>query len=279
MGNLKCLLLGLLLLLPGSSPAQDKQDPNDQKSSGGITGMWRGWYHYPNDDQKPVRIQFTLIQDGATLVGFSKEPNTFGERREPWLHAVLKGTVDKDTGKFTFTKTYDGTAGPSHDVAYSLEPTKDGKKAEGTWAIGDFNGKVLLEKVALTRSGPFSGVWLGSNAYPEDSKLEPVKFKMIAIQHGKLVTGVMKETNTFGNKDEPWLHSTFRGHFDEKTGKLTFTKTYDGTAGVDHDVEYSGEPTKDRKKVEGAWTVPGELNGRFTLEKLRLDEGTVEGLK
>ena len=134
------------------------------------------------------------------------------------------------------------------------------------------------EKVPQTRAGPFSGVWLGSYSYPEDSKREPVKFKVIAIHQGKMITGVMKEPNSNG-KDEPWLHTAFRGQFDEKSGKFTFTKTYDGTAGEDHDVDFSGEASKDRKKVEGKWIIPETLSGRFTLEKLRLDEGTVDGLK
>jgi hypothetical protein len=122
------------------------------------------------------------------------------------------------------------------------------------------------------------GLWEGEYSYPQDTMQEPVKFKLVLIQDGNTVAGFIKEPNTFGQRKEPHLHAVFKGTFDPKTAKLTFTKTYDGTAGVEHDVEYSGDLSKDGKKVEGKWTLEG-ANGNFTLERKTLNKETLEGLK
>jgi hypothetical protein len=121
-----------------------------------------------------------------------------------------------------------------------------------------------------------TGMWRGVYSYPDGTGQNPVNFQMALVQDGATVVGFIKEPNTFGKRQEPWLHAVFKGRFEE--GKLTFTKTYDGTAGENHDVEYSSEPSKDRAKFEGRWTI-GNFAGRFTLEKLRLDEKTLESLK
>jgi hypothetical protein len=125
-----------------------------------------------------------------------------------------------------------------------------------------------------------TGIWSGTYHYPEGSGQESVNFKVVMIQDGDKVAGFMKETNTFGNQTEPWLQALLKGRFEEKDkkGTLTFTKTYDGTAGVSHDVEYTGTLSEDAAKVEGTWSI-GDFSGRFTLEKQRIDEKTLESLK
>lgn len=122
----------------------------------------------------------------------------------------------------------------------------------------------LAEEVRL------SGRWEGTYSYPEGVPVEPVKFDLIMVHEEAKVEGTIKEPNTFGPRNlEPWLHADFKGTFDEKTGKLTYTKTYDGTAGVSHDVEYIGTVSKDGQTVEGKWTLPG-LSGTFTLKRKKL---------
>jgi len=284
---LKHLSLGLLLFCPALAPAQEKVNPDHVKPGEKLTGVWRGWFQYPQGAvQSPVPFQMVLVQDGSTVVGFLKEPNTFGTRREPWQAAALKGRFDEQTGKLTFTKTYDGTAGPSHDVEYAGTLANDGNKVEGDWNIGGQGASFTLERIKNTRSSPFAGVWSGTYHYPKDLDKAEVKFQVIMVQHGDRVTGFMKEPNTFGaGKDEPFLHACFKGKYNDKTGSLTFLKTYDGTAGEDHDVDYSGKANGDKTLVEGLWTIPAPmpgaepLSGRFTLRKLRLDEKTLDSLK
>jgi hypothetical protein len=224
---LKPLSLGLLVLCPALGPGQEKANPDQVKPQERLTGVWRGWYQYPQGaGQVPVCFQMVLIQDGGTVVGFAKEPNTFGTRREPWLVAVLKGRFDDQAGKLTLTKTYDGTAGPSHEVEYAGKLSQDGNKVEGDWDIGGNGGTFTLERIKNTRSSPFAGVWSGTYHYPKDQDKAEVKFQVLMVQHADRVTGFIKEPNTFGaNKDEPFLHASFKGRYNDKTGKLTFLKT------------------------------------------------------
>lgn len=261
-----------LLLCPALSWAED----------GKLTGLWSGKFNYGDGGgPRPVKFKMIMVQEGGTIGGFVREPNSFGERREqPALHASFKGSFDEKTGKVTFTKTYDGTAGVSHDVEYTGDLSQDGGKIEGTWSIGGANGGFVLEKVAKTNAGRFAGVWSGEYQYAKESGQEPVKFAMVMVHDRQNFVGFIKEPNTFGeDKEEPALHALVRGRFDEKTGKLTITKIYDGTAGVDHDVDYSGQLAKDGEKFEGTWTLRDGSTGRFTIEKLRLDEQSLGSLK
>jgi hypothetical protein len=277
---MKKLCLALVVVCLAFGAGQPVWSADEPKAETGLSGMFRGWYHYPEGSGRlSVRFQAVIIQDGATLVGFTNEPNTFAdERREPFLHGVLKGSIEKESRKVGFTKTYDGTAGQEHGVEYSGEASEDGKKLEGTWIIGEYGGRFTLERVANTRSGPLAGVWVGTYNWPEADKKDPVKFDMVVVHHGTRIVGFCKEPNMAG-KDEPFLHARLTGRLDEKSGKLTFVKVYDGTAGEDGDYEYSGQLSKDGKKIEGTRTVPEAGSGKFTLDKLRLDETALEGLK
>jgi hypothetical protein len=278
---LKHLSLGLLLLCPALGPSQEKAKSDPMKPADQLTGVWRGAYQYPQGGgQAPVNFELVLIQDGSDVGGFIKEPNTFGSRKEPFLAAAAKGRFDRAAGKLTFTKTYDGTAGPNHDVEYTGTLSKDGMKLEGTWDIGGFSGTFALEKVKDTRSGPFAGVWFGTYHHPPEKGLQPTKFQMILVHQGDGVMGFIKETNDIAaNKDEPYLHSSFKGGYDGKTGKLTFTKTYDGTAGEKRTVQCAGKVSFDMTLAEGLWTVPNGGAGRLSLTRQRLDSKTLAGLK
>jgi hypothetical protein len=134
------------------------------------------------------------------------------------------------------------------------------------------------DEPAAAGHNSLAGMWGGTYSYADDSNQQPVKFQMAIVQDGNTIVGFMKEPNTFGRQDDPWLHAGFKGRFDAKTGKVTFTKTYDGTAGQSHDVEYSGTMSKKDTLIEGTWDLGGS-QGRFILEKLRVDDKTLDGLK
>jgi hypothetical protein len=340
--------LSLALVLCSSVPALAQDTAvGKQAPQGSLTGLWRGWYYYPEDALRPVCFQLVLVQSGSTTAGFIKEPNTFGQRREPWLHATFKGSFDEKEKKLNFTKTYDGTGGESHDVVYSGTLSNDGTKLEGNWDINGTGGKFTLERISQTKAGPLAGLWEVVYHYPDSLKKDPVKVRMVTVHHGQAVTGLMKEeNNSEKNKDEPWLHAGFKGRFDEKAGKLTFTKSYDGTAGEDREVDAAADVVKQeepkvdparidklvaqlgsdsfaereaaskaleaigpaayeavqkatsstdiekqrrardllpklekRTKLEGTWNLPDGKSGRITLQKLALDERTLESLK
>jgi hypothetical protein len=118
------------------------------------------------------------------------------------------------------------------------------------------------------KQGPLTGVWEGKYEYPKDSGVEPVMFTLILIQEGDKVTGMIREPNSFGERPDPWLHATLDGRFSGDNRELSFTKTYDGTAGASHDVEYKAQIAADGNSVEsGTWTIPGAWSGTFTLKR------------
>src|SRR5215469_17199244 len=104
---------------------------------------------------------------------------------------------------------------------------------------------VLLVVPAITRAAEtdVTGVWTGKYEYAGGQG--PVEFTIIFLQKGDEVVGRVKETNTFGKQPEPWLHSSLKGTLNKETRELKFTKTYDGTAGISHSVEYSGRISED----------------------------------
>jgi hypothetical protein len=278
--NLKHLSLGLLLLCPALGPSQEKAKPDPVKPGERLTGMWRGTYHYPGGGQQPVNFDLVLLQDGKDVVAVIKEPNTFGSRPGPFLAAVCRGSFDGQEQKLTFTKTYDGTLGPNHDVQYAGKLSQDGNKFDGTWDIGGFSGTFTLERVKGTRAGPFAGVWTGTWLQPKDKDLVPVKIQILLVHQGDGVTGLIKELNvTAANKGEPYLHASLTGKYDDRTGRLTFTKAYDGTAGENHSVNCAGKVSFDRQLLEGLWTIPNASAGRLSLLRRDLDRKTIAELK
>jgi len=121
-----------------------------------------------------------------------------------------------------------------------------------------------------------NGSWSGAYHYPEAIKRKPVPFDIKITQAGKSVSAFTKEPNTFGKKGEPRLYANCRGTFDSQTGNVTWTKTYDGTAGVRSSAEYRGQLSPDSTQIDGTWTIRGEgqpdFGGSFTLQKLNGDK-------
>jgi hypothetical protein len=125
--------------------------PASSREVGPLTGVWEGRYEYPAETgQGPVTFTLVLIQDGGRVTGMIREPNTFGERPDPWLHATFDGRYS--SRELSFTKTYDGTAGASHDVEYKGQITADGDSVErGTWTIpGSLSGTFMLRRKTVS---------------------------------------------------------------------------------------------------------------------------------
>lgn len=111
-----------------------------------------------------------------------------------------------------------------------------------------------------------TGVWKGNYSYPEESGRGPVPFIVLAVQQGNMVTGVLREPNTFGDAGNPFLYASILGKFEN--GQLQFEKTYDGTASVAHGVKYSCRIPDDQKTSEaGTWSIPNSWSGTFTLHR------------
>lgn len=103
--------------------------PETEKS---LTGVWHGLYTYPRELQ-PVYFMATLIQSGGHLSGTTHEAEK-GEDGAPLaLFAMIGGA--RSGASVVFSKTYDGSAGWTHDVAYDgrLDDAED--EIEGRWTI------------------------------------------------------------------------------------------------------------------------------------------------
>jgi hypothetical protein len=107
-----------------------------------LTGIWQGLYHYPSADA-PVSFTATLIESGAWLSGSIHETaqDEWGDWRE--VFATLLG---KRGGQaVSFTKTYDGTNGWTHAVAYEGVLSDDATEIAGQWSIPKvWSGKFLM---------------------------------------------------------------------------------------------------------------------------------------
>jgi len=115
--------------------------------------------------------------------------------------------------------------------------------------------------------GPLSGIWTGEYRYPESMSQRPVTFTVFLFQDGDRITAEIKEPNSFGDQTSPWLHATADGRYDKETKTLSFAKSYDGTAGVSHDVAYKGTLSEGATHaVSGNWDIGG-LQGSFTMKR------------
>ena len=120
-------------------------------------------------------------------------------------------------------------------------------------------------------SGPFdpallTGTWAGTYLYAvaRGGAASVAFFADLAFEGPKL-SGSMIEPNTFGDDSSGELKATLAGSIDEH-GVVRFTKSYDGTAGVDHRVDYLGRLDVAGQRIEGTWTIDG-ASGRFVMTR------------
>jgi len=72
------------------------------------------------------------------------------------------------------------------------------------------------------------------------------------------------EPNNFGAAGAPFLLATFTG--EQVAEKIQFEKTYDGAAGVSHNVSYVGTIVAEGRHIVGAWSI-GAQRGQFELAR------------
>jgi len=99
------------------------------------TVVWKGAYAY-DDGRPPVQFTMTVATKGKSVTGKIEEPATFGDGTSEKLFAKITGTAFGFT--VSFKKTYDGTGGQTHTVAY--KGTVDDKTMFGVWGATGFAG-------------------------------------------------------------------------------------------------------------------------------------------
>jgi hypothetical protein len=94
--------------------------------------------------------------------------------------------------------------------------------------------------------------------YPDNRKAVPFTMDLRIDGAGE-VTGRAKEPATFGNGTSSYLYANIVGSIDGN--HVFFTKTYDGTGGVTHSVQYQGTIDRDGS-ISGSWRI-GDVGGGF----------------
>ncbi|MEI8146876.1 MAG: hypothetical protein WCH83_15585 [Alphaproteobacteria bacterium] len=97
-----------------------------------LTGLWHGVYSYPRETH-PVYFTATLIQSGTHLSGSSHEAEQALDGAPLTLYAMLDGT--RAGTDVRFTKTYDGSGGWDHAVAYEGRLDDTATEIDGEWVI------------------------------------------------------------------------------------------------------------------------------------------------
>lgn len=118
----------------------------------------------------------------------------------------------------------------------------------------------LLPGRAFAGDG-INGTWKGTYSY--DDGRPPVSFELCLCSEGAGVIGTVSEPNTFGDKNAEALHARVEGNLVGHA--LTFRKTYDGTGGVQHSVEYTGAVSGET--LTGIWRIPPETSGKFEVTR------------
>jgi hypothetical protein len=112
-----------------------------------------------------------------------------------------------------------------------------------------------------TKKDVLTGVWHGLYSY--QAFLEPVYFVATLISSGQSFSGMTHEA-AIGRMGTPL--TLFAGLDGAIAGSsVTFLKTYDGSGGWSHTVNYDGTLSGDRTEIDGTWTVAGSWSGRFLM--------------
>lgn len=128
-------------------------------------------------------------------------------------------------------------------------------------AIGGRAGGPAPEPAAqqlVSLSGDWSGGYVG------DSGADANRFEARLVQRGRALDGTMFETNTFGDTGAAlFLTSDLSGAV--SGADVRFTKTYDGSGGVSHSVEYSGRVDSSGRRITGTFVLAEGGGGRFEM--------------
>lgn len=113
----------------------------------GLTGTWRGRYHY-RDDRPSVSFELVLIQKGGAIAGKMSEPNTFPQApRLRNLNSTISGRVEGVD--VSFRKTYDGEGGVDHYVDYAGQLDAEAETIRGEWRLSTISGRFEMQKVPM----------------------------------------------------------------------------------------------------------------------------------
>jgi hypothetical protein len=124
---------------------------------------------------------------------------------------------------------------------------------------------VLMLFAAVVQAGAahaatLIGAWRGAYAYSDGQA--PVPLVIDITQTGDAISGRTTELATFGTGGSRYLYATITGSTSGQS--VTFRKTYDGTGGQSHSVEYTGALSADGSVITGSWSI-GAVRGTWRV--------------
>lgn len=105
-----------------------------------------------------------------------------------------------------------------------------------------------------------TGRWAGRYYYEDGRDSVPFEINMYANSHN--LKGTISETSTFGDENAVALFADLKGTI--RNNNLQFSKTYDGTGGQTHSIDYRGELDSDKMSAKGRWHL-AQASGRFEI--------------
>lgn len=121
---------------------------------------------------------------------------------------------------------------------------------------------------ASAQGAGINRVWLGYYGY-NDGRADRVQFQLKLRGAGEAFTGTTIEPNTFGSPNALFLTANVAGKV--AGDAVMFKKTYDGTGGQSHSVDYVGVFDATHRCIAGTWRI-GDATGPF---KVCTDAGLV----
>ncbi len=114
-----------------------------------IAGLWQGNYAYNTPDRRPVPFVARIEQNGTTLSGSIREPNTFANDDLDELLAVLDGYIAGPV--VVFAKSYLGGERADHTVQYTGLVDEKAMRIRGDWQIGSWTGVFEMSREGMDR--------------------------------------------------------------------------------------------------------------------------------
>ncbi len=128
----------------------------------------------------------------------------------------------------------------------------------------------------MTDETTLTGIWDGLYSYTRTGQPEN-PFTAVLFDTGGQLSGTIHETLKFVTGGAAEASAYVDGAAD--AGFVSFTKTYDGTSGQSHAVNYQGSLSSDGAEIDGTWTIrsgSGLVTGRFLMIRGRRAANTAK---
>ena len=108
-----------------------------------------------------------------------------------------------------------------------------------------------------------AGRWSGAYTYRDGRPSVP--FMLTLSPSAGRFNGRSNEPNTFGHASAQTLGAVWTASL-SGDGRVAFRKTYDGSGGQTHAVDYAGQLSSDGRRISGTWRL-NDISGTFTITK------------